>query len=110
MDWKSEHQLLEEIDERIKKLMATLSSGFADLTAAITNLGTDMSAGFTAVLAEINSLQGQQSPVTGDQLEALATQVNTLKGGFDTFVSSATAAPASTTTAPAPAPGTTQAT
>ena len=76
--------------------MATLSGGFADLTAAITTLGTDMSAGLTSVLAEINSLKSQQEPVTGDQLEALATQVNTIKTSFDSFLASAApVAPAS---------------
>ena len=97
-----ENNILTEVNERTKDIMATLQSGFNDLSAAITTLGTDMSAGFTSVLAEINALQGQQSPVTGDQLEGLATQVNALKSGFDSFVSSAVP-PAPPAPPPAPA-------
>jgi hypothetical protein len=81
--------LLTKIDKGVTQLMATLSGGFADLSAAITALTTDTSAGFASVLAEINTLKNQPTPVTGDQLEALATAVNTIKSGFDSFVTSA---------------------
>lgn len=94
---------LETLKERIQKLMATSNQGFADLSNDLNALSTDMTAGFTAVLANITALQAQGTGVTNAQLEELAAQVTTMKSGFDSFVTSATApAPAApTTTAPA---------
>ena len=60
--------------ERLERQMLPLQQGYADLQTAINALSSEE----TSVAATITSLQQQiaaGSPVTGDQLEALATQV-----------------------------------
>lgn len=75
--------------------MVPLQTGFTDLTNAVNALGTEV----VSVESAIASLQAQVaagSPITGDQLEALATQV----AGINTGLASAIA-PAGTSTSTA---------
>lgn len=70
--------------------MVPLQTGFNDLTAAVNALSTEA----VAVEADIAALQAQVaagSPITGDQLEALATQVSGITGGFASVVGTSTA-------------------
>lgn len=62
--------------------MSTQSQGLTDLQAAVTGLqtaNTALVAEDASILAAVKALQAQVaagSPVTNDQLEAIATQVN----------------------------------
>lgn len=68
--------------ERLEKLMIPVSQGFTDLQTAITALQTAvgiLAAEDASVVTDIKGLTAQVAagePVTGDQLEALATGVN----------------------------------
>jgi conjugal transfer/entry exclusion protein len=84
-------KILEGI-ERLEKLMSSLSQGFSDLQNAIAALTSEEG----SVVSTIQALQAQiaaGSPVTGDQLEALVTQVNSVSSGL-----AAAIAPPSTST------------
>ena len=72
--------------------MVPLQTGFNDLTAAVNALSTE---------ADIAALQAQiaaGNPITGDQLEALATQVSGITSGFVSVVGTSTATGTGTST------------
>lgn len=69
------------IIEKENQLMASVSVGFTDLTNAVNALVAEEG----SVVTAIQALQAQVvagSPVTGDQLEALATQVQSATSGL----------------------------
>lgn len=70
------HRLNERL-ERIEKIMADLLTGFNDLTKVINALVAE-DASVVAAIKDLQAQVGAGSPVTGDQLEALATQVSTV--------------------------------
>lgn len=79
--------------------MSDIVTGFNDLTAAI---GT-LSSVEATVVAEIVALQAQVaagSPVTGDQLDALASEVSGITAGFQApFAGTSTGTGTATSTA-----------
>lgn len=77
-------KILEGI-ERLEQLMSTIAQGFSDLQSAIAALTSEEG----SVVTAIQALQAQiaaGSPVTGDQLEALVTQVNSVSSGLATAI------------------------
>lgn len=75
--------------------MASVSQGYTDLQTAITALGAEESSVASAIAA-LQQQVASGSPVTGDQLEALATQVSTVTTQLQTAI----APPATTGGAP----------
>jgi hypothetical protein len=76
------------VENQIKSLgekMVPLQTGYTDLTNAVNSLSTEQ----VAVSSAIAALQAQVaagSPVTGEQLEALAVQVNGITANFATSI------------------------
>lgn len=93
MDAWQEERIIRSL-ERIEKFMASLSQGFTDLTTAVNALTAEEG----SVVSAIQALQAQVAagtPVTGDQLESLVTQINSVSTGLQAAI-----APPVTTSAP----------
>jgi uncharacterized protein YaaN involved in tellurite resistance len=93
-------QLLTTIATQGDTIMASIAQGFSDLQNAINTLTGEESEVVTAI-QQLQSQVAQGSPVTGAQLEALVTQVNTVNTGLTAAIAPA---PAATGSAPGSAP------